>query len=229
MTVNRTDVESILAPLRELDSFDNRMISLRSMGFPDNPFAPPERRKAWAAVRWANTSAPPVSDWLGNTELGSSHDEVLRRMRVATFIAFMDMVPVLAPDHPWCLIDHQAGGHACRHPRFIGRRISLKPDIEFKCLEIATFWYNTQLGWDLPCLSDLMKYRSQLQEFGFDCNSSKTFQHLMEGLYPADLTQSVIDRVCQHPFSLESLLGSPRPYGSVEHYAILVIIARNSD
>src|SRR5438132_1347388 len=76
---------------------------------------------------------------------------------------------------------------------------------------------------------DLMKYRAQLQEIGLDCNSSDTFKYLMEGLYPIDLSQSVLDRVCLQPFSLESLLGSPRPYGSIEHHAILAVIAPNSD
>ncbi|OQD04078.1 hypothetical protein UE98_39550 [Burkholderia cenocepacia] len=121
-------------------------------------------------------------------------------MRVAAFVAFTDMVPVLAADHPWCLLNHQAAGHACRQQRLVGRRVLLKPEVEFKCLEIATSYYNTQLGWDLPFLSDLMKYRSQLQEIGLDCNSSGTFKWLMEGFYPIDLSQPVIDQVCLQPF-----------------------------
>jgi hypothetical protein len=229
MTVNATEIETVLGPLRGFDSYDNRMISLRSIGFPGNPFAPPERRKVWAATQWTGTETPPVSEWLGNIEGVSSHVEIIQRMRVAAFVAFMDIVPVLADKHPWCLLDHQAAGHACKHQRFVGRRVLLKPEIDFKCLEIATFWYNSQLGWDLPCLSDLTKCRSQLREIGLDCNSSKTFQYLMEGLYPIDLSQSVIDQVCQQPFSLNEMLGSPRPYGSIEGYAILVVIAPNSD
>jgi len=229
MTVNATEIETVLGPLRGFDSYDNRMISLKSIGFPDNPFAPPERRKAWAATQWTNTGTPPVADWLGNVEGVSSHAEVIQRMRVAVFVAFTDMVPVLAVDHPWCLLDHQSAGHACRQQRFVGRRVLLKPEVEFKFLEIATSCYDSQLGWDLPCLSDLMKYRSQLQEIGLDCNSSGTFRYLMEGFYPIALSQSVIDQVCLQPFLLESLLGSPRPYGSIEHYAILAVIAPNSD
>ncbi|ERF83396.1 hypothetical protein JQ559_28365 [Bradyrhizobium viridifuturi] len=229
MTVNATEVEAVLGPLRGFHSYDNRMISLRSIGSPDNPFAPPELRKAWAATQWTDTGTAPVSDWLGNVEGSSSHAETIQRMRVAAFVAFTDMVPVLAADHPWCLLNHQAAGHACRQQRLVGRRVLLKPEVEFKCLEIATSYYNTQLGWDLPFLSDLMKYRSQLQEIGLDCNSSGTFKWLMEGFYPIDLSQPVIDQVCLQPFSLESLLGSPRPYGSIEHYAILVVIAPNSD
>ncbi len=229
MTVNTTEIETVLGPLRQFESFDNRMISLTSIGFPDNPFLPPEHRKAWVAIQWTDTGTPPVSDWLGNVEGVSSHAEVVRRMRVAAFVAFTDRVPVLATDHPWCLLDHQTAGHACRQQRLVGRRVTLKPDVEFKCLEIATSHYNSQLGWDLPCLSELVEYRSQLQAIGLDCNSSRTFKYLMEGFYPIDLSQSVIDQVCVQPFSLESLLGSPRPYGSIEHYAILVVIAPNSD
>ncbi|QPF83286.1 hypothetical protein IC762_26750 [Bradyrhizobium genosp. L] len=229
MTVNATEIETILGPLRGFHSYDNRMISLRSMGLPDNPFVLSEHRKAGAAIQWTDTGAAPVSDWLGNVEGISSHAEIIQRMRVAAFVAFTDMIPVLAADHPWCLLNHQAAGHACRQQRFVGRRVLLRPEVEFKCIEIAISHYNTQLGWDLPRLSDLMKYRSQLQEIGLDCNSSGTFKHLMEGFYPIDLSQSVIDQVCLQPFSLESLLGSPRPYGSIEHYAILAVIAPNSD
>jgi hypothetical protein len=150
-------------------------------------------------------------------------------MRVAAFVAFMDRVPVLADQYPWCLLDHQAAGNACRHQRFVGSRVLLKPEIEIKFVEIAKSSYDSQLGWDLPSLSELVAYRSQLHEIGLDCNSSSTFKYLMEGLYPIDVSQSVIDQVCLQPFSLDSLLGSPRPYGSIEHYAILAVIAPNSD
>jgi hypothetical protein len=229
MTIDCTSIESILEPLRKFDSYDNRMISLRSIGFAANPFAPPERRQAWRAIGWSETSKPPVSDWLGNVEGSTSHAEILQRMRVVPFIAFMDMVPVLAKGHPWCLLDHQAGGHACSHLRFLGRRVSLKPEIEFGCLRIASQWYGKQLGSGQPSLSELMEYRAQLQEIDLDCNSAATYRFLTEAFYPIDLSQAVIDRICLQPFSLESVLGHPKPYGSVGHMAILAIVAPNSD
>jgi hypothetical protein len=185
----------------------------------------PDLRGAEAALRWADTMDPPVSSWLGVR----SPEDNPQRMQVAAFVAFMDRVPVLADQYPWCLLDHQAGGNACKHQRFVGSRVLLKPEIEIEFIEIAKSWYDSQLGWDLPCLSELTKYRSQLQKIGLDCNRSNTFKYLMEGLYPVDLSQAVIDQVCVQPFSLESLLGSPRPYGSIEHYAILAVIAPNSD
>ncbi|MEA2818899.1 MAG: hypothetical protein QOJ86_903 [Bradyrhizobium sp.] len=227
MTVNATGIESVLGPLRGFDSDRTRMISLSLIGGPQMKH--PDHHRAEAALRWTETMDPPVSEWLGDGDGVSSHADARQRMRIAAFVAFMARVPVLSDHYPWCLLDHQAAGNSCRHQRFVGSRVLLKPEIEIKCLDIARSWYDSQLGWDLPCLSELTKYRSQLREIGLDCNSSNTFKYLMEGLYPIDLSQSVIDQVCLQPFSLESLLGSPRPYGSIEHYAILVVIAPNSD
>lgn len=228
--IDCTDIEAVLGPIRKFDGRDQGVIWLEDRHNPAMAFAgPPGRYEAWAALRWSDTMEPPIADWLGDTQKVSAHAEVVQRMRVATFIAFMNQVPVLSSEHPWCLINHQTAGHACSHIQFVGRRILIKPEIEFRFLEIATSWYDKQLGWHLPSLSELTHYRSQLQQVGLDCNSSNTFRHLKEGLYPADLTQDVIDQVCVQPFPLESLLGSPRPYGKVEHYAVLVFIAPNSD
>jgi hypothetical protein len=228
MTVNATAIETVLGPLRGFDSDRTRMISLSSIGGPHMKH--PEHRRAEAALRWTETMEPPVSDWLGNIDGVSSHAETLQQMRVAVFVAFMDRVPVLADEHPWCLLDHQAAGHRCAHLRFLGRRVLLKPHIYYKCLEIAKSEYGQNMGcWADPSLSELLKYRSQLQEMGLDCDGSSTFKYLMEGFYPIDLTQSVIDQICVSPFSLDSLLGSPRPLGSIEHYAILAFVAGNSD
>jgi hypothetical protein len=223
MTVGVTEIESVLGPLRGFDLDPTRMIALSSIGGP--AMKHPDLGSAEAALRWAETMDPPVLDWLGVR----SPADIPQRMRVAAFVAFMERVPVLADQYPWCLLDHQAAGNACRHLRFVGSRVLLKPEIELKFVEIAKSWYDSQLGWHLPCLSELVKYRSQLQGIGLDCNSSGTFKFLMEALYPIDLSQSVIDQVCLQPFSLESLLGSPRPYGSIENYAILAVIAPNSD
>jgi hypothetical protein len=128
MTVECTNIESILGPLRKFTS--NRMISLRSsiVG---------EKTAAWSAVKWTSTSEPPVSDWLGNRVFGGSHDDALRRMRIAAFIAFMDSVPLLAEGHPWCLLDHQCGGVVNSNRRFLGRRVLLKPAIEIQLLGTA--------------------------------------------------------------------------------------------
>ena len=228
--IDCTDIERVLGPIRTFDGRDWGVIWLELEHSPTIAFAaPPGRREAWASLQWSDTMNPPIADWLGNTREVSAHAEVLRRMRVAAFIAFMNEVPILSHDHPWCLINHQSAGHACNQMRFVGRRILVKLEIEFKFLEIATFWYNKQLGGDLPSLSELATYRSQLQRIGLDCNSSGTFRYLKEGLYPVDLTQSTIDQVCQQPFALESLVGNPRPYGKIEHYAVLVFIAPNSD
>lgn len=227
MTVDATEIETALGPLRGFDSDSTRMISLDSIGGPWVKH--PDRRKAEIALRWTGTTEPPVSEWLGNVGGLSSHEEILHRMRIAAFVAFMDRVPVLAKERPWSLLNHQAAGHANKHIRFVASRVLLKPEIEVRFLDIAKSWYDSQLGWGLPSLSELTKYRSQLQEIGLDCNSSNTFKYLMEGLYAVDLSQSVIDQVCLQPFSLEGLLGSPRPYGSIEGYAILAVIAPNSD
>jgi len=183
MTVDCTNIEGVLGPLRKFYGCDNQMISLRSLRL----FEPPERSKAWAAIKWTDTSDPPVSEWLGFAEIGSSHEEVLHRLRVAAFIGFMDFVPVLADGHPWCLLNHQAAGHACSQVRFVARRILLSADIESEWLRIATYWYNQQLGLELPALSTLAEYRAQLQRIGLDCNSSRTYQYLKEGFYPVDL------------------------------------------
>ncbi|MES5482244.1 hypothetical protein QMZ05_05750 [Bradyrhizobium sp. INPA03-11B] len=223
MTVDVTEIETILGPLRGFDSDTTRMISLDSIGGPWGRH--PDRARAEAALRWASSMGPPIARWLDiEPDL-----EIPRQMRVAAFVAFMTHVPVLADGYPWCLIDHQAAGHACKHLRFVGHRILLKPGIEAKFTEIAKGYYDSQLGWDIPSLSELVRYRSQLQEIGLDCDGYGTFRYLMEGLYPIDLSQSVIDQICLNPFPLEHLLGSPRPYGSIEHYAILVFIAANSD
>src|SRR2546423_6066791 len=117
MTIDCTNIESILGPVRKFESYDHRMISLRPLA-------------ASAAVKWMSTSDSPISDWLGNG--GGSYDETRQRIRIAAFIAFMDLVPVLADGHPWCLLDHQAAGHRCAHPRFLGRRILLKPAVKIR-------------------------------------------------------------------------------------------------
>jgi hypothetical protein len=245
MTVDCTNIESILGPLRQCQSFDGRMISLtslsglgtvskgvlvlsRGMSSFGHRVASQEET-ASSGVKWTSTDQKPVSDWLGNVEGSRSHDEILRRMRIAAFIAFMDFVAVLAEGHPWCLLDHQAAGHACFHVRFIGRRILLKPAVEAQLLEIAKHWYNRQVGPDAPSLSQLMEYRAQLQRAGLDCNRQWTYRYLKEAFYPIDLSQAVVDEVCLQPFILESVLGRPRPLGTVEHYATLVIVAPNSD
>jgi hypothetical protein len=221
MTVDCTNIEGILGPLRKFASFDYRMIPLRSI---------PEREVPWAAPNWTSTSDPPVSDWLANGNVGGSYDEIRRRIRIAAFIAFMDLVPMLAEGHPWCLLDHQAAGCACRHPRFLGRRILLQPAIEIQLLEIAKHWYHKQVGcWCEATLSELMEYRTQLQEIGLDCNSPGTYRHLMEAFYPIDLSQAVVDQVSLEPFALEGILGDPRQYPYACRDFILVILAPNSD
>jgi hypothetical protein len=221
MTVDCTNIESILGPLRKFASFDYRMIPLRSI---------PEREAPWSPPNWTSTSDSPVSDWLGNGNAGETHDEILCRIRIAAFIAFMDLVPVLADGQPWCLLDHQAAGHRCAHPRFLGRGILLKPAVEIRLLEIAKHWYNKQLGcWCDPSLSDLIEYRTQLQKMGLDCNSSRTYRHLMEAFYPMDLSQTIVEQVCLYPFALETLLRDPQHYPYACRDCVLLIIAPNSD
>src|ERR1044071_2435851 len=103
MTIDCTSIERIFAPLRRLNSLDNQMLSLRS---PNGP------RVRCDSIKWQSTGQPPVSEWLGNPEGATSHDETIKRMRIVSFVAFMDRVPVLADGHPWSLIEHQAAGHA---------------------------------------------------------------------------------------------------------------------
>ena len=224
MTVDCANIESILGPLRRFDFYDRQMISLRP-SYPE----PHERSAAWAAVKWTETSAPPLSEWLGNVDSLAPHDDVRERMRVAAFIAFTELVPVLADGHPWSLLDHQVAGIACRHVQFVGRRVQLEPETELGFRRIASYWYDQQVSWGLPSLETLMEYREQLQRLGLDCNSSNTYRHLTEGFYPVDLNQDVIDRLCLPPFPLDSLLGEPPPYGGLSDRAILAVIAPNSD
>jgi hypothetical protein len=162
MTVNCTNIESVLGPLRDFKASRDGVISLHQ--FMQGQYLRPEQILAWSKLKWTQTGEPPVADWLENTDSATSHREFVERMQIAAFIAFMNGVPVLAEGHPWCLLDHQAAGHACYHLRFVGRPILLRPAVEAQLLELAKRWYNRQTGWGDPCLSELMEYRSQLQE-----------------------------------------------------------------
>src|SRR6187549_3463754 len=102
MTVDVTEIETVLGPLRGFNSDRTRMIALDTIGGP--AMKHPDLRSAEVALRWAETMDPPVSDWM---RIRSPAD-VPQRMGVAAFVAFLARVPVLADKYPWCLLDHQA-------------------------------------------------------------------------------------------------------------------------
>jgi hypothetical protein len=213
--VECSDIETVLAPPRRHGTFDQKVISI-THHFRD--------------VHWESTSNPPVSEWLGNADLSNSNEPFMQSAKIAAFVAFLDRIPVLASGHSWSLLEHQAGGVACLHRSFVGRRLLLKPRVEFELLKIADYWYDQDRirGFE-QSLDVLMEYRAQLQQIGLDCNLPGTYRYLTEAFYPADLSQDLIDHICLRPFPLESTLGTPRPYGNVEYMAVLLFIAPNSD
>ena len=223
------NIENVLSPLRQFGASDNKVLSFRVAEQMVRQFRFPEYHKAWAAVSWQHTSQTPVSEWLGSPEKWTADDHFIQQARVVSFVAFIDDVPVLADGHPWSLLVHQAGGYACLQPKFGGKRILLKPTIESEFLQIANYWYGKELGQGDPSLSELTEYRAQLQKIGLDCNRSSSYRHVTEAFYPIDLSQEVINHVSLDSFSLDSILGQPRHYANIEHMAVLLFIAPNSD
>jgi hypothetical protein len=230
MTIEYTQIEKHLGPLRKTSLYDGQMISLQFLQRAHALSLHPEVHQAWAALKWLHTMETPASEWLGKAFVDQATSDLQEEIGVVAFVAFLDRVPVLADGHPWCLLEHQTSGHGCRQIRFLGTRLAVKPDVESEFTRIAAHWYGKYLGcFGLPSLSELAEYRAQLQELGLDCNSPSTYPVLTEAFYPIDLSQEAIDKICMQPFALDSIFGRPRPYGHPAHYATLIFVAPNSD
>jgi hypothetical protein len=208
MTIDCTDIESILGPIRPGDS--------------DRVFSPLDLKRP---IKWSHTP----EEWIGDAR---HQEDALQRIRVAAVVAFMDHVPKLAAGYPWSILEHEAGGEIHNFLFFVGMRVALKPDIESEFLKIARYWFGKSpwMGDGGPSLSELMEYRSQLQGIGLDCNLPRTYSKFTEAFYPIDLRQDLIDRICLRTFDLESVFGEPKPYApymGIERFATFAVLAPN--
>jgi hypothetical protein len=145
--------------------------------------------------------------------------------KIVALLAFTEEVPKLDPATEWYAIDHQSGGLACHHPRFIGTPLSLRPGIRDRLEELAAryieadggHFYRGSLG-----ASDVVAYVAALADLGLHCERS--YPLLEEGVYPIDATQDHLDLIAYDAPSLDQV-ADRSGYGGLT----ILVLAENSD
>jgi hypothetical protein len=153
-------------------------------------------------------------------ELGDPGDDVV------ALVGYADSLPPLNPRLEWLAIEHQSGGHACSHPRFVGIRLTLRPQIKpgLRAISVRFRGYRHGYFGRGKAASDIALYRSMLVELGLDCEWAHPM--LEEAVYPIDASPENLGILSATPPRLEGLTdGAAR---LPESFAIF-LLARNSD
>jgi len=144
---------------------------------------------------------------------------------VVMLLAFTEAFPRLSPAVEWYAIEHQSGGLACHHPRFVGTPLIPRPEMHERLEELARryfeaaggHFYRGNLG-----ASDVIAYVAALADLGLQCERS--YPLLEEGVYPIDATQGHLDLLACDPPSLDRL-ADESGYGGLT----IIILSENSD
>ena len=140
-------------------------------------------------------------------------------------LAFTLPFPKLSREVEWYAIEHQSGGLACHHPRFIGTPLTLRPERREQLEALAARYFEKHGGHFYQgnlLASDLISYVSALAELGFHCERS--YSLLEEGVYPIDATQEHLDFLAFNAPKRDQLVDGT-DYGKLT----IIILAENSD
>src|ERR1700722_2376780 len=133
------------------------------------------------------------ADWK-NVEGIRDYEEAREKLEIVLLLAFTQIVPALKSGREWLGIDHQYGGHSCRHKCMIATRLNPNPSVVSTMRQIA------RDGWDgdgghfyEPYPSRVSSYADALSDIDVPCKN--TWVHLAESLYPIDATQENLNWV----------------------------------
>ena len=215
MPYDHPNLEELLAPTRNSITGDRKVIRVK-----DIPVRP---TRTWDISEFG---------WLIKTRRQRCEAGLDKVVEPVALVAFMETVPVLSPTRRWSLIEHSAGGHLSSSLRMVATTLDLKRDVQEHLTAMVRHFCCHKEGWwspDTTLLDDLFEYRRWITDIGLDCNNWYTYRYLQEAFYPADLSQAAINAIAEEPFDLDSLLGEPKPLGGIEGYAIIAVLAENSD
>ena len=140
-------------------------------------------------------------------------------------LAYTTSIPKLTPGLDWWAVEHQAGGHLCDHPRFVGVRLSIRPPMVVPLRDLARQYFEAAGGHfyrDSVLASDVVRYVEKLAAWGVSCDRS--YRLLQEGVYPIDATPEALALIADNPPNL-GVVQNPSNYGGLA----IVILAENSD
>jgi hypothetical protein len=144
---------------------------------------------------------------------------------IVALLAFTGSFPSLSPTVEWVAIDHQSGGLACHHPKFVGTYLRLRVEMEQRLRALAKRHFGEGGGHFYTgnlLASDVVAYVDALAALGLHCE--RGYGLLEESVYPIDATQVHLNMLCENPPDL-SLVADKTGYGGLT----IVILAENSD
>lgn len=165
---------------------------------------------------------PPVSIYLEDFK---NHDPQL-------FLATFDHTLEFKDKEVWKYYDHQAGGVACNHIGFFGRKFSLREPDLWETYITAPL-YGSNVGVFGVTFSELKDYERRLKSVHTELTFDFTYYHFQESVYPIDfLPENTIllsdAEVPEDPNDEIILNGRDRLYGCLGRFVWLVL-AQNSD
>jgi hypothetical protein len=135
------------------------------------------------------------ADW-ETVEGITDYEEVREKLDIVLLLAFTQIVPALKPAREWLGLDHQYGGHTCRHKYMIATRLNPHPSVVSTMRQIARDgWYGDFGHFYEPWPSRVSWYTAALSDIDVRCKN--TWIHLAESLYPIDATQENLDWVAE--------------------------------
>lgn len=129
-------------------------------------------------------------------------------------------------------LQHQTAGLGC-HQHYMFATV-LKPRHPEKIKKLCDHWYESNAGIFSASLNEVNEYRTEINDlFGVDCNGTYTF--FEEGLYPIDLNEGSLEKMCidrNLPKELDDLViwesKMHRIFGFIGRWK-LFILGENSD
>lgn len=135
-------------------------------------------------------------------------------------------------DDDFLPIAHQTAGHGCHQHYMFGKILKHREKWFEPMVKLANKWYDSQVGCFGVSLDELITYRKQIQEWGFDCNYS--YIDFEEGIYPIDFHKQVLSTMCydEFPDELDDLIEFESNFhktcGIINRWQIF-ILGENSD
>ena len=117
-----------------------------------------------------------------------------------------DSNPKFRPGRRWEKIAHQCAGMLCNQRYFYATRLNPTKRVRLLMDEVDTLLFDSFLAQGLNNLTEVLRYRSKLREYGLDCHVSYT--DLQEAVYPIDLNKDSIRTVTRDklPEELDTLV-----------------------
>jgi len=140
-------------------------------------------------------------------------------------LAYTTSIPKLAPVLDWCAVQHQAGGHLCDQPHFVGVRLSIREPMIVLLRDLCRRYFGAAGGHFYRAnvlAGDIVSYVETLSAWGVSCDRS--YRLLQEGVYPIDATSEALAILADSPPDLD-VVQDKLDYGGLA----IVILAENSD